>query len=131
MAKQVCNGAQLKCSEAVPPGMAMFAVLPVNMTNGGGPPAANINDYIPMVNIPTFGMCNTQSNPLVAAATAAAMGTPTPAPCIPVIAAAWSPGSSSVMIGNQPALNDSSTCLCSYGGVIEVSDPGQDSMEIP
>jgi hypothetical protein len=131
MAKQVCNGAQLKCSLAVPPGLAVLTVLPANMTEGGGSSTANIMDYIPMMNVPTFGMCNTQSNPAVAATTLAASGTPTPAPCIPVIGAPWSPGSSAVMIGNQPALNDSSTCLCSYGGVIEVSDPGQDSMEIP
>ncbi len=129
MPKQVCSGAQVKCSQAVPPGMAVLSVLPVSMTNGGGPPAANIMDYVPMVNIPTFGMCNTQSNPLVAAATAAAMGTPTPAPCIPVITSPWSPGSSSIMVGNQPSLNDSSTCMCTWGGEIEVSDPGQDSIE--
>jgi hypothetical protein len=38
----------------------------------GGQPAANIQDFKPMVNVASFGMCTTPSNPQMAAATAAA-----------------------------------------------------------
>jgi hypothetical protein len=39
--------------------------------------------------------------------------------------APWAPGASMVMLGNMPALNDTSTLMCSYGGVISVLFPGQ------
>ena len=58
-------------------------------------PAANITDFAPITNIASFSMCTTQSNPAVAAATTAALGVPTPAPCVPVIPAPWTPGSAS------------------------------------
>ena len=100
-------------------------------------PAANIMDHIPMKNVISFGMCNTQSNPAVAAATSAATSaalgvyTPTPAPCVPATTSPWAPGAPTVHIGNQPALNDTSTLTCTWGGVITVKSPGQTSVDIP
>jgi hypothetical protein len=100
-------------------------------------PAANIMDNKPGKNIPPFGMCTTQSNPAVLAATTAAttaaagVYTPTPAPCTPVTSAPWAPGSPTVMIGNQPALNDLSKLTCQYGGVIIITNPGQTSVQVP
>jgi uncharacterized Zn-binding protein involved in type VI secretion len=82
-------------------------------------------DSKPNVNIAPFGMCMSPSNPQVAAATAAAMGVLTPQPCLPVTVAPWTPGSPTVMIGGQPALTNSSTCNCMWGGVITISMPGQ------
>lgn len=119
----------MSCSFGVAP--SALVVLPANKTMVGGPPAANIMDHKPMVNIPTFGMCNTPSNPAVAAATAAALGVLTPMPCVPATAAPWAPGSATVMIGNMPALNNSSKCMCSYGGVISISNAGQATTNIP
>ena len=58
----------------------------------GGPLAATIMDYAPLVNILPFGMCSSLANPSVASATAAALGVLTPMPCIPVIPAPWVPG---------------------------------------
>ncbi len=129
MAELVVMGAMMTCDKGLAP--ASLIVLPTNLVMAGGPPAANIQDYKPIVNIPTFGMCTTQSNPAVAAATSAAMGTPTPAPCVPVTTAPWAPGSSTVMIGNQPALNDSSKCMCSYGGQVTISYAGQATVQVP
>lgn len=129
MAKQVCSGAQLKCSFGAAP--AALNVMPGHMGETGGPAAANIMDFVPMTNIPAFGMCRTPSNPAVAAATAAASGVLTPVPCVPVVMAPWAPGASMVLIGNMPALNDASKCICSWGGVIEVADPGQVAIDIP
>jgi hypothetical protein len=88
-------------------------------------------DSAPMVNIMPFGMCNSMANPMVAAATAAALGVLTPMPCIPNTVAPWVPGSPTVLIGNQPALNDSSTCMCAWGGVIKINVPGEFTVQIP
>ena len=64
-------------------------------------PAANINDHIPMVNILPFGMCQSLANPMVAAATAAALGVLTPMPCIPVTPAPWVPGSPTDLVAGH------------------------------
>jgi hypothetical protein len=94
-------------------------------------PIANIMDNKPMLNILPFGMCQSPANPTVAAATAAAMGVLTPMPCIPVTAAPWVPGSPTVLIANMPALNNSSKLMCNWGGVIEVTMPGQMTINVP
>jgi len=94
-------------------------------------PAANIMDHKPTVNIPPFGMCTTPSNPAVASATAAAMGVLTPVPCVPVTQDPWAPGSPSVLINTVPALSNTSKCMCKWGGVIQVTDPGQSKTDIP
>lgn len=129
MGKQVCMGAMLKCSMGMAP--SSLVVLPKNKVLTSNQPAANIMDNIPMTNIMPFGMCKSPANPQVAAATAAAMGTLTPMPCVPSTPAPWAPGSPKVLIANMPALNDSSKLMCIWAGVIEVSNPGQTTHEIP
>ncbi len=106
-------------------------VMPANMVNTVNNPAATIMDNIPMTNVMPFGMCTTPSNPQVAAATAAAQGVLTPQPCIPVTTAPWTPGSPTVMIKNKPTLNSSSTLMCTWGGVISVTNPGQMTVKVP
>jgi hypothetical protein len=91
----------------------------------GDMPAATIMDMAPMVNIPTFGMCNTITNPVVAAATAAKLGVFSPAPCVPATVAPWAPGSISTRIMDMPALTNTCTCECMWGGVITITEPGQ------
>jgi hypothetical protein len=129
MPLQVVNGAMLQCSFGMAP--SSLVVLPVNRTLVGNQPAANIMDHVPMMNIMPFGMCQSIANPTVAAATAAALGVLTPMPCIPATAAPWVPGSPTVLIGNQPALNSTSQCMCNWAGVIAVSNPGQTDTQIP
>jgi hypothetical protein len=63
------------------------------------------------------------ANPQVAAATAAAMGAFTPQPCIPATSSPWAPGMPTVLIAGQPALTNTSTCQCMWGGVITVTSP--------
>ena len=82
-------------------------------------------DNAPLVNILPFGMCNSPSNPTVAAATAAALGVLTPMPCVPATAAPWVPGAPTVLIGNMPALTSDCKLMCSYGGVIQIVSPGE------
>jgi hypothetical protein len=81
MGMQVVAGATMMCSFGAAP--SALIVLPQNKTMTGGPPAANIMDHKPIVNIPTFGACTSLANPTVAAATAAALGVLTPMPCVP------------------------------------------------
>jgi hypothetical protein len=129
VALQVVTGAMMQCSFGVAP--STLAVLPANRTMGAGPPAANIMDNIPMVNIPPFGMCSSIANPQVAAATAAALGVLTPMPCIPATTAPWVPGAPTVMIANMPALDNNCKLMCMWGGVIQIVNPGQTSILIP
>ncbi|MFO0757229.1 MAG: DUF4280 domain-containing protein [Byssovorax sp.] len=124
MPKLVANGAKLKCDQGLAPGV--LTVLPVNMTDGGLVPAATVMDYIPMVNVAPFGMCKTQANPQVAAATSAAAGVLTPMPCIPVLTAPWSPGAKGAEIAGQKALTADSKCTCMWAGQITITDPGSD-----
>jgi hypothetical protein len=106
-------------------------VLPDKMVLGENKPAATIMDNKPMVNIMPFGMCRSPANPQVAAATAAALGVLTPMPCVPVISAPWTPGSPTVLIKNQQALNNSSKLMCNWGGVISVLNPGTTKTMVP
>ena len=129
MGQEVCNGAMLQCSFGVAP--STMVVTPENMALAGGQPAATIMDNVPMKNIMPFGMCNSPSNPQVAAATAAALGVLTPMPCVPVTSAPWAPGSPTVMIGNKPALNNNSKLMCNWGGVIQVTQSGQFTVAVP
>jgi len=129
MPKQVVNGAMLQCSFGVAP--SSLNVLPANKVNVEGVPAANIMDYKPMVNIMPFGMCSSPTNPTVISATSAALGVLTPMPCMPNTVAPWTPGSPTVPIANMPALNDSSTCMCTWTGVISITFAGQITTDIP
>jgi len=129
MGQQVTMSAVMMCSFGLVP--SNLVVTPENLTNVGGKPAATIMDNIPMKNIMPFGMCTSLANPTVAAATTAALGVLTPMPCIPVTAAPWAPGSATVMIANKPALNNSSKCMCQWGGVIQIQVPGQFQTNIP
>lgn len=129
MGQLVVNGAPMMCSFGVAPSTLM--VLPQARVNAGGPPAATIMDNKPLVNILPFGMCTSLSNPTVASATAAALGVLTPMPCVPVIPGPWAPGSPTVTLGNQPALNNASKANCAYGGVISIQAAGQFTVDVP
>lgn len=124
----VCGGALLMCSFGAAPSSLM--ITPKNMVTTSMP-LANIMDYIPNSNIMPFGMCMSMANPQVAAATAAALGVLTPQPCMPMTAAPWAPGSPTVLIANMPALNNSSKLMCTWGGVIQITSPGQATIMIP
>src|SRR3954471_3869384 len=101
MGKLVVMGAMCQCTMGTAP--CTLIVTPANKVDGCKVPAATVNDK-EVANLPSFIMCTTQSNPAVAAATSAAMGTPTPAPCVPVIGGPWSPGAAKTTIGGIKAL---------------------------
>lgn len=118
----VCSNAMLNCSFGTSP--SALGVLPIHQCMGRMP-FANIMDNKPMVNIKPFGMCNTISNPAVAAATAAAMGVLTPAPCVPVTQAPWIPGAVTALLDRYPALDQESKLMCQWGGMIQIQQAGQ------
>jgi len=129
MPQHVCMGAMMMCTFGVAP--SSLVVLPTNKMITSDVPAANIMDHIPMTNIMPFGMCQSPSNPTVAAATAAALGVLTPMPCVPATPAPWVTGAPTVLLGNMPALDNVSQLMCIWGGVITFTDAGEETVEIP
>lgn len=128
MAMQTCLGATMKCSFGMAPSTLVPTPKPVLTSNKV---AANILDHISIANIPPFGMCRSLANPAVAAATSAAMGALTPMPCVPATPAPWVAGAPTVILCNAPALNNTSTLSCIWGGVIQFVSPGQATHMIP
>ncbi|HLV67324.1 MAG TPA: DUF4280 domain-containing protein [Polyangiaceae bacterium] len=122
MAVLVSAGTMIKCSMGAAP--SSLAVLPKNRVVAGTP-VANIFDNVPFLNIMPFGTCMSIANPAVAAATAAALGVLTPAPCIPATVAPWVPGVPTVLVGNMPAVDSGCQLICSFGGAISVVTPSQ------
>ena len=129
MPQHVCNGATLMCSFGLAP--SQLIVLPIDRVLTSSQPAGTIMDHIPMVNIMPFGMCISIANPMVAAATTAAFGVLTPQPCIPVTVAPWVPGAPTVLTGSKPSLDNTCQLMCMWGGVIQVTVPGQFTELIP
>lgn len=117
--KLVNSGSMLQCTMGAAPATLVVVVPTVTAAT---PPGANIMDFAPMVNIPTFGMCNSPANPAVAAATAAALGVLTPMPCVPATTP-WTPGVPTVLLRGMPALDASSKCMCAFGGQISITTP--------
>jgi hypothetical protein len=119
----VTSTASLLCSFGLAP--STLNVLPTNKVLVEGKPAATIMDHVPFVNLPPFGMCTSLANPMVAAATAAALGVLTPMPCIPNTPAPWMPPAAQTIVGGAfPALTAGATCQCLWGGVISITFPG-------
>ena len=128
MGQQTVMGAATQCTFGAAPSTLM--VLPTARTLAPTP-CANIMDNKPLINILPFGMCTSMANPMVAAATAAALGVLTPMPCIPMTMAPWVPGCPTVLVGGMPALNNASKCMCNWGGVISINFAGQVTTQIP
>ena len=123
MGSPVVNGASISCSFGDAP---QSLIIPPHTVTIGGQPAAATSNTAAFNNLPAFGMCKSLANPQVSAATSAASGVLTPQPCVPAVAALWSPGSSTVTVnGGLPLLTDSSTCTCMWQGVVSISNAGQ------
>jgi hypothetical protein len=117
------------CSFGAAP--STLSVTPEKRVATNGVPAATAMDFAPMKNVAPFGMCMSPSNPQVIAATSAAMGVFTPQPCIPATTQPWTPGSATVRVGNIPALNNTCTLTCLWGGVITITNPGPIKVNVP
>jgi len=128
MPNQICTGAMMTCAMGMAPS-SFIAIRPDTLTSMM--PAGVITDNVPFENIPPFGMCTSPANPAVAAATAAALGVLTPMPCVPVFPAPWVPGIPTLLIDSIPAIDDTCTLMCAYGGVVTFSFAGQATHQIP
>jgi len=126
---QVCMGAMMQCTFGMAP--SSLVVLPTNRVMTNEMPDANIMDHIPLTNIMPFGTCMSLANPMVAAATSAAMGVLTPMPCIPNTPAPWVTGAPTVLLGNMPTLDNTSMLMCMWAGVITFVTPGEFTVMVP
>jgi len=123
MAKYVSHGAKLKCSFGS--GQSDLIIIGENVYLCGKK-MANIDDYKPMVNIMPFGTCKSLANPTVASATAANLGRLQEMPCIPNTTAPWMPGKPNTFGMGRLTLLDNCKLMCTWAGVIEITDHGQD-----
>lgn len=115
----VVSEAQMRCSCGLAP--AALNVPPAGVA-GQGAPVATVQNFIPMVNIPPFGMCTSSSNPEVAAAEDA------PQPCVPVTQP-WSQGAAKLQMSGLQPLTMDSKCNCQWGGEISFIDAGQAAVQ--
>jgi hypothetical protein len=109
--------AQIMCSFGTGPGV--FQALPLTRVLIEGKPAATIQDNVMGVNILPFPTCLSPMNP-------SGMGkvpVPTPGPCVPQMVSPWIPVSPTKLIGGKPALIGGSTCVCSFGGIVQMTTP--------
>ena len=118
MSEVVVLGGQCKCIFGKTP--CPIIVLPKSMVfTSSMMPVADIMQYMPIVNLPTFGLCQAPINPLVIAAGGA------PVPCVPVIVSPWIPTKPTVLLKGTPILLKNSMTFCAYAGVITISNAGQ------
>lgn len=123
MAMLLGEGAMVSCSMGTAP-MPMI-VPPEGPLLATGMPTATILDFVPLENIPSFGLCTSLANPEVDAATIAAEGALTPMPCVPATMSPWLPGAPGVLAEGIPVLCSGSICLCDWMGEISIDEPGQ------
>lgn len=130
MSQQAVMGALCMCSFGTAP--TPLTILPINMVNASYMPAATIMDNIPFLNIIPFAMCTSMANPAVASATAGVFpwGVLKPQPCTPTPPAPWIPGSPTILIKGKPALNSTCKLMCAFGGVINMTFPGQVTVQL-
>ncbi len=99
-------GARLKCSCGVAPG---FLLIPIPKgTTINGKPVATEMDFIPFVNIPTFGVCENKG-----------------VPCTPATAVPWVKTKKDTTIMELSAVTTDSCLVCELGGLITVETSGQ------
>jgi hypothetical protein len=130
MSLAVVGGTSLiQCSFGLIPTPLM--VLPDRTVMVEGMLMGNITDIIPLVNIMTFGLCISLANPEVLAATIAAAGVLVPMPCVPVTLDPWISEALTVIVGGAPALDQTSTVMCAWAGVIHIDEPGNATVMVP
>ncbi|MGO1077498.1 DUF4280 domain-containing protein [Inquilinus sp. CA228] len=124
MAEFLTTGCLLSCNCGLTPSVFVALELPGKPVITGMA-AATIMEIIPFDNVLPFGMCKSLANPQVASATAAAQGSLTPMPCVPVIPAPWEPPSVITSYAGLPMATVQSKCMCAWAGEISVEQAAE------
>lgn len=123
-APHVVTGAMLQCTFGAAPSVFTATPSPVMSSNMH---VGTIFDNKPMMNIKPFGVCNAPSNPSNWKGPVF-----TPGPCVPVTAIGpWAPPSPTILVNGIPAFNALACLMCTWGGVIKPTNPGQTIETIP
>jgi hypothetical protein len=75
--------------------------------------AATVRDFVPLVNIGSFGRCRAPENP-------SRRDGESTAPCVPSVSRPWLPGDPRRRAGGVALLSGESATRCRWGGVIEI-----------
>lgn len=113
----VVMGAQLQCVFGAAPSSFMPTPMPKPVLFEGKP-VGTIMDFVPITNIPPFGMCNSPTNPA-----GMAKPVPTPCPCVPVPTGPWQALAPTKLVGGKPILLQGPPLMCAFGPIM-VSNPG-------
>ncbi len=105
MGNVLSNGTLISCSVGAAPGP--LTILPTHKSSSTGQPLANMQDAVPLLNIPSFGAC--AICPMC--------------PCVPKTAA-WV-GASHTLNDKAPTFDTGAKAICAMGGIIGVIAPGQ------
>lgn len=128
MPKCVCHGAKVECSFGAGP--KSLTVLPLNMvTTGYFKGIANVNDFIPFLNVPAFGQCKSPLNPMNWKM-AGPVPVFVPSSCIPIPIKPWAPAAKKVKIKGKAAITEKSKTMCVWMGNIAIKDNGQKNINV-
>lgn len=128
MPKCVCHGAKVECSFGAAP--KSLIVLPLKkVTTSYFKGIANVDDFIPFLNIPKFGLCKSPLNPMNWKM-AGPVPIFVPSSCIPIPIKPWAPAAKKVKIAGKPAITEKSKTMCVWMGNIAIKDPGQKTINV-
>ena len=114
MSQAVCNGALLRCTQGSLPGA--LCIRPHGAGTDRTMALATVQDARPLVNLSPFGNCLSTAHPLWATGSA---------PCVPQTCGLWQLRAPAVHYAQAPALRSDATLQCQYGGLITITDAGQ------
>ena len=117
------SGGILTCTFGAMP--STFTALANPTVQVDGKTAATMMDNAPLMSIQPFGLCTSLANPMVAAATAAALGILQPQPCLPVIPGPWVAGGQKIRSGGKALVCQGDCIMCAYAGTISIANSGQ------
>ncbi|BFH17763.1 DUF4280 domain-containing protein [Paenibacillus melissococcoides] len=120
----VVAGAIVSCSYGTQPGR--LKMLQSHGTYLKGKAQLNTGDFVPGINIPSFGNCFSPLNPAVQASNMVDIYGVKKAPCVPVVTIPWANGKGDVLVDGKPALLSRCTHQCLYCGTIRIENDGQD-----
>lgn len=122
MGQPVVTGGKAMCSMG--PG-GMFNISAMGNVMIENKPILTTKDTVPFMNVSPAGvMCQSMANPMVASATAAAMGVLTPQPCVPNFVGMWLPGTINCKCKFMGLVDSSCSLMCAYAGKLSITFAG-------